>query len=193
MLLAQIRFSRLIEKATIAVAKDDNIPGVLSELKQAAAALQAEKTGGRIIAVKRKVTRKKTRILWALWPEPEGFYARAFLSIFDLVAFTEAPEQFFPEGTNFLDGACVFCGRAEELSSWEFVRQCAVLHEVLGPYVVFWALDPESRRYAPRLLEDVLAPASAVQDPAGRRQILREMGRVVDIRDLRAIRMLTEL
>lgn len=191
MLLAQIRFSRLIEKITLAVAKNDNIPGVLSELKRAAAALQAEKTGGRIVVVKRKVAGKKTRVFWVLWPELEGFYARAFLSVFDLAAFTGAPEQFFPEGTNFLDGACVFCGQAEKLSSWEFVRQCAVLHEVLGPYVTVWAF--KSGRYLPQLLEDVLAPASAVQDPAGRRQILREMGRVVDIRDLRAIRMLTEL
>ncbi|MEW6771780.1 MAG: hypothetical protein AB1330_10405 [Bacillota bacterium] len=187
---AQKRFTGLLRKTEEALCAGQDARSLLLELKAAAAKLEAERNGGRVVKVKRRAAGGKASVSWAVWPEPEGYYGRAFLAGDDLSAFAEAPEKFLPKGDGILDGACVFCGRTEELGGWEFVQRCARVHEIFGSHVTFWVFDGE--RYVAQTLEVVSDLAEAVRDPAGRRKVLRQMDKVVDIRDLRAIKKLTE-
>jgi hypothetical protein len=188
--LAQKRFVGLLREAERALRAGQDAARLLQELKAAAARLEAKRNSGTVVRIRRRAAGKKASVLWAVWVEPEGYYGRAFLTVNDLPAFAEAPEDFLPEGDGILDGACVFCGRTEKLGGWEFVRQCARVHEVFGFRVTFWAFD--GKKYVAQTLEGVSDLAEAVRDPSERRKVLRQMDKVVDIRDLRAIKKLTE-
>lgn len=188
----QAEFSRAVRDVEEALKSSGNAEALLRNLKVQAAALEAARMGGSFFVVRRNLKKARASIAWALWPEPDGYYARAFLTVFDLPVVAEIPEKFFPKDEGTIDGACVFCGNANDLGNWEFVRQCARIYDVFGPNVVFWALDDKSRKYVARTLQAVCELAAAVRYPPARRKMLKQMDKIVSIEDLRALKRLKE-
>jgi len=188
----QAKFSRAVRGVEEALRASGNAEALLRRLKVQAAALEAARTGGDFFVVRRNLKRARASVAWALWPEPDGYYARAFLTVFDLPVVAEIPEKFFPKNEGTVDGGCVFCGDAEELDTWEFIRQCARIYDVFGPNVVFWAFDGKSGRYVARTLLAVCDLAAAVRHPSARRRMLKQMDKIVSIEDLRALKRLKQ-
>lgn len=184
-------FSLLLREAERLLLARGDVSNVLRDLKWAAAKVEAAEKSGRIIQVKKEDRRRAKRdVIWVVWAEPEGIFGKAFLTASDLPAVAEAPELFLlKDRVVLLDGAVVFCDYFEKLVKWECVLRCARLFE-LFLNVTFWAFEESAKRYLPHTTDYVVDLIESVQTPAVRRMILKEMGTIVDIRDLHAIKKL---